>query len=122
MELKGKTAVITGASRGIGKAIAEALCKEGMNLCIAARGKDDVTKTAGELSKKYGVKVYPAVCDVSKQKDLEKLWAAFPQYEDGQIAEVMAMTQPQQIASILPETSSRTVSGLLGSKELHATP
>jgi short-subunit dehydrogenase len=75
MELKGKTAVITGASRGIGRAIAEALCREGMELCIAARGKDDVAKTAGELSKKYAVKVYPVVCDVSKQKDLEKLAA-----------------------------------------------
>ena len=76
MELKGKTAVITGASRGIGKAIAEALCREGMQLCIASRGKDDVTATAAELSKKYGVKVHPVVCDVSKQKDLEKLAAA----------------------------------------------
>ena len=36
--LKGKTAIITGASRGIGRAIAETLAQEGMNLVIAARG------------------------------------------------------------------------------------
>jgi len=71
--LKGKTAVITGASRGIGRAVAAALAKEGMDLCLAARGKEDLNAFASELSKASGVKIYPVVCDVSKQKDLEKL-------------------------------------------------
>jgi len=71
--LKGKTAVITGASRGIGRAVAEALSAEGMDLMIAARGKDELNAAAKEIKKKHGVKVYTAVCDVSKQKDLQKL-------------------------------------------------
>jgi len=71
--LKGKMAIITGASRGIGKAIAEILAKEGMNLVIAARGKEMLEETAKELSEKYNVKALSVSCDVSKQKDLENL-------------------------------------------------
>jgi len=74
--LKGKSAVITGASRGIGRAVATALAKEGMDLCLAARGKEELQALARELSKAHGVKVHAVVCDVSKQKDLERLAAA----------------------------------------------
>ena len=72
-DLKGKTAIITGASRGIGRAIAGTLAKEGLNLVISARGKEELTKAAGEITAKYGVKVTPVPCDVSKQADLENL-------------------------------------------------
>ena len=72
-ELRGKTAIITGASRGIGRALGEALAKEGMNLVLAARGKEVLKETAKELSEKYKVKVLTVLCDVSQQKDLENL-------------------------------------------------
>jgi len=72
-ELKGKTAIITGASGGIGKAIGETLAQEGMNLVIAARGKEILRQIAKEFSRKYDVKVVPVPCDVSRQKDLENL-------------------------------------------------
>ncbi len=72
-ELKGKNAIITGASRGIGRAIAESLAKEGMNLVIAARGKDVLDKAAAEISKEHKVRVIGVVCDVSKREDLENL-------------------------------------------------
>jgi 3-oxoacyl-[acyl-carrier protein] reductase len=71
--LKGKKAVITGASRGIGKAIAAALAGEGMDLCLAARGKEDIAALAKELSRDYGIKAYAVPCDVSRQKDLQRL-------------------------------------------------
>jgi 3-oxoacyl-[acyl-carrier protein] reductase len=71
--LKGKTAIITGASRGIGRAIAESLAKEGMNLVIAARGKETLEQTAAEIAKQYKVRVIGVPCDVSKQADLENL-------------------------------------------------
>ena len=73
--LKDKTAVVTGASRGIGRTIAEALAKEGMKLVISARGKDALSETARELSQQYGVKVTPVPTDVSRQEDLENLAA-----------------------------------------------
>jgi 3-oxoacyl-[acyl-carrier protein] reductase len=73
--LKDKTAVVTGASRGIGRTIAEALAKEGMKLVISARGKDTLAETARELSQQYGVKVTPVPTDVSRQEDLENLAA-----------------------------------------------
>jgi len=71
--LTGKTAVITGASRGIGRAISEALAGEGMRLVIAARGKEALEEMARATSDKYGVSVTPIACDVSKQADLENL-------------------------------------------------
>ena len=71
--LNGKGAVITGASRGIGKAIATALAREGMDLVLAARGRDALNELCVELTEKHGVKAHPVVCDVSKQADLEKL-------------------------------------------------
>ncbi|RKX66404.1 MAG: hypothetical protein DRP41_01910, partial [Thermodesulfobacteriota bacterium] len=71
--LNGKTTIITGASGGIGKAIAKALAREGMNLVIAARGKEVLEETAREFTLKYKVKVLPVPCDVTKQADLENL-------------------------------------------------
>jgi 3-oxoacyl-[acyl-carrier protein] reductase len=71
--LKGKTAIITGASRGIGRAIAESLAAEGMNLVIAARGKEALDKAAQEISTKYHVRVIGVPCDVAKQADLQNL-------------------------------------------------
>ena len=47
--LEGKKALITGGSRGIGKAIAEALAKEKVKVAIVARGKDDLDRTVEEI-------------------------------------------------------------------------
>lgn len=72
-ELKGKTAVVTGASRGIGKALASTAASLGVNLVIAARQEGPLKETADEIAKKFGVKVVPAACDVMKLEDLEAL-------------------------------------------------
>ena len=72
-DLKGKTAIITGASRGIGKAMAQTAASLGINLVVAARGKDELEKTAGEIARKFKVEVLPVVCDVIKLPDLENL-------------------------------------------------
>jgi 3-oxoacyl-[acyl-carrier protein] reductase len=71
--LKGKTAIITGSSRGIGRAIASALAKEGMNLVLAARGKEALLETANELAAEHKVRVVGVSCDVTKQADLQHL-------------------------------------------------
>jgi 3-oxoacyl-[acyl-carrier protein] reductase len=73
VNLKGKTAVITGGSRGIGKAIATRLAENGVNLVLAARGQEALDKTVKELKDKYKVSVVGVSCDVAKLDDLRKL-------------------------------------------------
>ncbi len=62
--IKGKTAIVTGASRGIGKAIALALADEGCNLVICARG-EEVLSTAAEEMRRRGVEVEALTLDAS---------------------------------------------------------
>jgi 3-oxoacyl-[acyl-carrier protein] reductase len=71
--LKGKVAIVTGASRGIGKALASTCASLGVDLTIAARQEGPLKETADEIAKQYKVKVLPIVCDVTKLSDLENL-------------------------------------------------
>lgn len=72
-DLKGKTAIVTGASRGIGKALASTAAGLGINVAIAARGEGPLKETADEIRKKYKVEVLPITCDVTQLSDLENL-------------------------------------------------
>lgn len=71
MELKNKTAVITGAGKGIGRAIAEVLAKEGVSLGLIARTAADLEQLQASLGNTYGVKVASAVADVSDRTQAE---------------------------------------------------
>ncbi|RYY07144.1 MAG: 3-ketoacyl-ACP reductase [Sphingobacteriaceae bacterium] len=62
--LKGKTALITGAGKGIGKAIAFALAQEGVNIGLLARTESDLQKVASEINL-FGVKTSIATADVT---------------------------------------------------------
>ena len=62
--LEGKAAVITGASRGIGKYIARALAREGCDLAICARGADTLEETADDL-RGIGVEVIAEPMDIT---------------------------------------------------------
>lgn len=68
--LKGKNAIITGASKGIGKSIALILAEEGVNVAICARGEESLRATEKELVKK-GVKVFAESCDIGDTEKLE---------------------------------------------------
>lgn len=72
MELRGTTGIVTGASRGIGVYLAEALAAKGVNLALAARSAEDLDKTAERLEP-HGVKVCTVPTDVTKKDDLENL-------------------------------------------------
>ena len=73
--LSGKTAVITGASKGIGAGIALAFAKEGANVVVNyARGKDDAEKVAANI-KDSGGKSITVQADVSKKADVDKLFS-----------------------------------------------
>jgi len=71
--LKGKNAIITGASKGIGKAIAKRLAQNGINLVLAARTQSTLDETAEELKKGNNIEVIGVCCDVSRLSDLENV-------------------------------------------------
>lgn len=72
--LKGRRAVITGASRGIGRAIAECFADEGANLAICARGAEGIEAAKKELEKK-GVRVVSRAVDVADADALRRFIA-----------------------------------------------
>ena len=63
LELSGKAAIVTGGSRGIGKAIARELASEGVDVAITARGREALEATAQELSSETGRRVVPIVAN-----------------------------------------------------------
>jgi NAD(P)-dependent dehydrogenase (short-subunit alcohol dehydrogenase family) len=76
LELKGKVAVITGGSVGIGLAVAEALAAEGVHVALIARGEERVTAAAAEVQAKYGVKAIGIAADVACADDVAGALAA----------------------------------------------
>lgn len=74
MVIKGKTAVVTGASKGIGKAIAIALAEEGANVAISARSGDLLERVAEDIGAR-GVSGYPFVGDMTSEEEIKKFVA-----------------------------------------------
>ena len=73
LDLAGKTALITGASKGIGSAVARVLAAEGCNLHLAARNGDAMAAAKQELEAAHGVSVTVHVADLSNTQTMEKL-------------------------------------------------
>ena len=73
--LKGRVAVVTGASSGLGKQISMALAKQGADLVILARRIERLEEFKIELEKE-GVKVLPVKCDVTKTEDIDNACSA----------------------------------------------
>jgi 3-oxoacyl-[acyl-carrier protein] reductase len=70
--LKGKAAIVTGSSRGIGRAIAVGLAEEGCDIVLCARGEERLRQTAAEVEAK-GVRALPVVADMTAAADVERL-------------------------------------------------
>lgn len=73
MNLKGKVAVITGGSVGIGLAVAEALAREGVQLILCARDHARVDREAMRIAESFGVKAIGVSADVTRLGDIEKI-------------------------------------------------
>ena len=71
INLEGKTAIVTGASRGIGEAAIRRLAKAGANVVPLARSGGDIQKLAEDI----GEKAFPQTCDVSNWKAMESAFA-----------------------------------------------
>ena len=72
IDLKGKVAVVTGAGRGIGKAIAIALAEAGADVVLAARTASQLGKTAEEVRSK-GCQGLPVPTDVTRKEEVDRL-------------------------------------------------
>jgi len=74
--LEGRRALVTGGSRGIGKAVARKLSEEGVRCAICARTREPLEATAAEISSATGTQVLPLVADVRDTTSVEAFVAA----------------------------------------------
>lgn len=73
--LQGKHALVTGGSRGIGKAIARELAREGASVVVASRTLADLVKTAREIEDETGQRVVPLALDVTQREQVDRVVA-----------------------------------------------
>jgi len=72
-DLSGKTTLITGGSRGLGRAMANAFAAHGADVIIASRKSDACETTAGEIAANHGVRTLPVACNVGNWDDCDAL-------------------------------------------------
>jgi len=76
--IRGKTAIVCAASKGLGRGCAEALAEAGVDLVINARSEGPLAEAAAEIAAKYGVKVTPVAADITTEEGRAKVLAAMP--------------------------------------------
>ena len=76
--IKGRTAIVCAASKGLGKGVALALAQEGVNVVITARTKSEIEATAEEIRKATGVKVTAIAGDITTDEGRKQVLAACP--------------------------------------------
>ena len=73
LDLQGKVAIVTGGSRGIGKAVARELAREGMDVALAARDQAALAATAAELAQETGRRILPVVADTGSDDAVREM-------------------------------------------------
>jgi 3-oxoacyl-[acyl-carrier protein] reductase len=77
--IRGRRAIVCGASRGLGRGCAEALAVEGVELFVAARGAEALQAFAADLRRRHGVRAHVLACDVTTEAGRAALLAACPE-------------------------------------------
>ena len=75
MDLAGKTAIVTGGTKGIGRAIAESLINAGVHVSISARHEDEIERAVAELNKADGGRAAGFFCDVRDDAQVKAFFA-----------------------------------------------
>jgi 3-oxoacyl-[acyl-carrier protein] reductase len=78
LKLTGRTALITGASKGIGLGVAQWFAREGVHVCLVARSADALKKQAAAISTATGVKVETLAADLADAAARERVYKTFP--------------------------------------------
>ncbi len=76
--LKGKTAIVCASSKGLGRACAMALAREGVDVVINSRSAEALEATANDIRKETGATVTPVACDVTTEAGRAEVLAACP--------------------------------------------
>jgi len=76
--IQGRTAIVCGSSRGLGRACARSLAREGADVVVNGRTPESVQATAAQLADAYGVRVTPVVADIDTVEGRAALLAACP--------------------------------------------
>jgi len=111
MNLKNKTAIVTGGTKGIGRGIAEALIREGLQVCISARHQDEIDEAVKQLNELGEGRAIGQICDV-RDYDQAKALVAFTVQEFGGldilinnagigIFETVEQTSPEDFRAVL---------------------
>lgn len=74
MDLRNKSAIVTGGTRGIGRGIAEALVQVGVDVCISARKRSEIDETVASLSSLKKARVTGIACDVRDHSQVKAVF------------------------------------------------
>ena len=78
LKLTGRTALVTGSSKGIGLAVAQWFAREGVNVCLVARSGDRLEKEGAAIAKETGVTVRTLAADLADAAARERVFQTFP--------------------------------------------
>ena len=109
LELTGKRALVTGASRGIGKAVALQLAREGCDVCLTARDETALRDAAAEIAAETGRKIVWASADTGKDQEVTAMVASCVEQLGGvdilvnSAAQPLGQSAPPKLADITDE-------------------